>query len=129
MNSYLDYSTHVFLLELWLLILLFSISAVPISFYYRFRVLCQGRGFPISLQMKCLFVVALISVTYGIQCYYAIYYRTKSFLHLGESLAPWFADKDGKVKAIAILGTVSCFIKSTFCFSRRDFIVTKICKI
>ena len=59
-----------------------------------------------SLQIFCLLLSALNSAAYTGHYYYAFCIRTKNSLYLSEDLSPWFAGEDGKVNAIATIGSV-----------------------
>ncbi|KAE9549103.1 hypothetical protein FO519_007685 [Halicephalobus sp. NKZ332] len=94
----------------WVIALYFSICAVPISFIYRYRTLCQNKAFPTELHFGCLFVAGLFAITYAFHAFYAFVVRTQHFMNLSEELAPWFADNSGKVDATAFIGSFDSYL-------------------
>uniref|UniRef100_A0AC34QSE7 Opsin n=1 Tax=Panagrolaimus sp. JU765 TaxID=591449 RepID=A0AC34QSE7_9BILA len=106
-----DQSTKYILQYLWVIGLFYSICAVPISFYYRYRILCKNKCFPIKLQVGLLLFALFLSVTYSLHAYYAFHIRTKQFYGISEEfLAPWFADVNGKVNPAGFVGYFDYYV-------------------
>ncbi|KAE9552120.1 hypothetical protein FO519_004656 [Halicephalobus sp. NKZ332] len=113
LNPFVDVGEYFLgiLFGVWLLALYSSICGIPIAFFFRYTVLCLNKRFTLKLRVICLLAAGFISTIYAIHAYYGFCMRTKDYFYMAELFAPWFADGNGRVSTVGILGTFD-----TYCY-------------
>ena len=101
-----NYITHSILISIWIAIVYYSICSIPISYIYRYRILCQHKSFSITMHISCLIIAGILAAINGFSFYYGFCWRTKEYLYQAKTLIDWFST-DEKATAIGISGPVS----------------------
>ena len=102
MNKNICFLLYIF----WMGSIGFSLGGVSILFYFRYRIICLNKDFPIKLQLICLLFAAMTASLLPLSYYYYYYYMDVEKLKISEELAPYFGKEDGKVDAVCIINTV-----------------------
>uniref|UniRef100_A0AC34RMD1 Uncharacterized protein n=1 Tax=Panagrolaimus sp. JU765 TaxID=591449 RepID=A0AC34RMD1_9BILA len=105
----------ILMIYFWIGALFFAIYTVPISFYYRYRIICQKQSFSFARQIILLFIAGILSTTMAIHSYYAYRIRTKAatgvWIYVTNELTEQFGDpengnNDDHVNIAGLVGTV-----------------------
>ena len=101
----------------WSTSVFFCINSMPISYIFRYRMLCLNKIISREFYVFSLIVAFCSASSFGIIVWKFHYLDYRHMAYLAEKSFPWLmADDEGKVKAASVCLVVS----STFRYSKED---------
>ncbi|KAE9547876.1 hypothetical protein FO519_008913 [Halicephalobus sp. NKZ332] len=90
-------------ITIWQIFFFFTICSMPVSFVFRYRVLCQNANISIKFYFSSLAISFLCASTFGIIVFFTQYIPGKDVAYLADTKLKWLlADDEGKVLAVSV---------------------------
>ena len=85
---------------------MYSVAAIPILFYFRYRILCLGRDFSIKRQLACLFISGTSSMVLFVIHWYAYFHMTEETVEFAKKSVKCFDDDQGENRVVIVYNAV-----------------------
>ena len=92
---------------MWSTSVFLCICSMPLSYVFRYRIVCQSAEISKKFYVISLGVALLNISIFGMIIWNFHYLENKSMIHIAEANFPWLRDDEGKVKAASVCFHVS----------------------